>query len=105
MYLHYDPYTWAQRGKAGPLARQRMDFLMLLRGRRWVVIEIDGTQHYGTGKQASPLRALKKSGQHQVAIPWMVREELVAQRVLRYAEVPSWQLLGSRCSLTGKGHV
>lgn len=56
VYLHYDPYTWAHRGKAGPLARQRMDFLMLLRGRRWVVIEIDGIQHYATGKQASPER-------------------------------------------------
>jgi len=56
VYLHYDPYTWAQRGKAGPLARQRMDFLMLLRGRRWIVIEIDGIQHYATGKQASPER-------------------------------------------------
>jgi len=67
---------------------------MLLRGRRWVVIEIDGIQHYATGKQASPLRALKKSGQHQVAIPWMVREELVAQRVLRYAEVAFLAALG-----------
>ena len=29
---------------------------MLLRGRRWIVIEIDGIQHYATGKQASPER-------------------------------------------------
>jgi very-short-patch-repair endonuclease len=56
VYLHYDPYTWAQRSKAGPLARQRMDFLMLLRGRRRVVIGIDGIQHYAVGKQASPAR-------------------------------------------------
>src|SRR5438270_259457 len=55
-YLHYDPYTWARRRKAGPLARQRMDFLMLLRGRRRTVIEIDGIQHYAVGKQASPER-------------------------------------------------
>lgn len=32
------------------------------------------------------LRALKKSGQQQVAIPWMVLKELVAQKVLMHAE-------------------
>jgi hypothetical protein len=32
------------------------------------------------------LRALKQSGQQQVSIPWMVQEELVAQRVLQHAE-------------------
>ncbi|GJF30289.1 hypothetical protein KNE206_29890 [Kitasatospora sp. NE20-6] len=32
------------------------------------------------------LRALKKSGQQKVGIPWMVREELVAQKVLRHAD-------------------
>jgi hypothetical protein len=32
------------------------------------------------------LRALKRSGQQHVSIPWMVQEELVAQRVLRHAE-------------------
>lgn len=56
VYLHYDPYTLARRRKPGPLARQRMDFLMLLRGRRRVVIEIDGIHHYAVGKQASPER-------------------------------------------------
>lgn len=46
VYLHYDPYTHAQRRTPGPLPRQRMDFLMLLRGRRRLVIECDGVQHY-----------------------------------------------------------
>jgi len=32
------------------------------------------------------LRVLKKSGSHTIGIPWMVREELVAQQVLRYRE-------------------
>jgi PIN domain-containing protein len=32
------------------------------------------------------LRALRQSGQQQVAIPWMVQEELVAQRVLGHAK-------------------
>ena len=43
VYLHYDPYArWA----GGTLPRQRMDFLLLLPGRRRVVLEIDGLQHY-----------------------------------------------------------
>ncbi|AKL68116.1 PIN domain-containing protein [Streptomyces sp. Mg1] len=32
------------------------------------------------------LRALKRSGRHKVAIPWMVLEELVAQKVIRQDE-------------------
>ncbi|WP_431946881.1 hypothetical protein [Micromonospora marina] len=54
VYLHYDPYSRQHRRVAGPLPRQRMDFLMLLRGRRRLVIEIDGKQHYAEGDRASP---------------------------------------------------
>lgn len=43
IYLHYDPYT---KRTGATLLRQRMDFLMLLPGRRRVVLEIDGKQHY-----------------------------------------------------------
>ncbi|WP_433616928.1 hypothetical protein ACQP2P_16280 [Dactylosporangium sp. CA-139114] len=46
VYLHYDPYTARQRATPGPLARQRMDFLMLLPQNQRIVIEIDGKQHY-----------------------------------------------------------
>ncbi|MEV0359420.1 hypothetical protein AB0H71_25530 [Nocardia sp. NPDC050697] len=47
VYLHYDPYTLRQRGtETGPLARQRMDFLLLFSDRHRVVIELDGRQHY-----------------------------------------------------------
>lgn len=47
VYLHYDPYTAASRGPAGsPLARQRMDFLLLLPHRTRIVIELDGRHHY-----------------------------------------------------------
>lgn len=47
VYLHFDPYTRAQRGRVpGPLPRQRMDFLILFSSRRRVVIEVDGRQHY-----------------------------------------------------------
>jgi len=43
VYLHYDPYT---RHSGGTLARQRMDFLLLLPGRRRIVLEVDGIHHY-----------------------------------------------------------
>lgn len=47
VYLHYDPYTARIRGVEGsPLARQRMDFLLLFSDRQRVVIEVDGKQHY-----------------------------------------------------------
>ena len=46
VWLHYDPKAaWERHGDA-PLARQRMDFLLLAAGRRRVVLEIDGVQHY-----------------------------------------------------------
>ncbi len=53
VYLHYDPYSQHHRRATGPLARQRIDFLMLLRGRRRLVIEINGKQPYADGDQAS----------------------------------------------------
>nr|WP_199043720.1 hypothetical protein [Dyella sp. ASV24] len=62
VYLHYDPMTQRQRGDEKYLARQRMDFLLMLdRGVR-IVIEVDGQQHYavpdssGTAYRASPER-------------------------------------------------
>lgn len=54
VYLHFDPRT--QRSQAGPLVRQRMDFLMLLPEGARVVIEVDGKQHYADGDIASPSR-------------------------------------------------
>jgi hypothetical protein len=57
VYLHYDPLTVRERGADGPLARQRMDFLLLLSRRDRVVIEVDGRQHYsGTTGIASPVK-------------------------------------------------
>jgi hypothetical protein len=53
VYVHYDPYTRGRRPTVGPLPRQRMDYLMLLRGRRRLVIEIDGMHHYADGERAS----------------------------------------------------
>lgn len=57
VYLHYDPYDQRTRragGTTAPLARQRMDFLLLFSDRRRVVIEVDGKQHYAVGEKASP---------------------------------------------------
>ncbi|SDH40964.1 hypothetical protein SAMN05216553_12133 [Lentzea fradiae] len=55
VYLHYDPSTWKQRGgRPGVLARERMDFLLLLPNGGRVVIEVDGKQHYAEGDTASP---------------------------------------------------
>ncbi|MBD2095853.1 hypothetical protein H6F90_11905 [Trichocoleus sp. FACHB-591] len=56
VYLHYDPRSRSERGEP-VLARQRMDFLMLLRNAVRIVIEIDGVQHYSVqGGRASPQR-------------------------------------------------
>jgi very-short-patch-repair endonuclease len=57
VYLHYDPYTLRELTRAGEgqaLARQRMDFLLLLPDRSRIVIEVDGKQHYAEGNTASP---------------------------------------------------
>lgn len=46
VYLHYDPYTRRQRGDEHFLARQRMDFLLMLEQGVRIVIEVDGRHHY-----------------------------------------------------------
>ena len=46
VWLHYDPKSAWQRDGGGPLDRQRMDFLLLLAGRRRVVLEVDGVHHF-----------------------------------------------------------
>jgi hypothetical protein len=48
VYLHYDPYTKRERGDEEFLARQRMDFLLMLENRVRIVIEVDGRHHYAT---------------------------------------------------------
>ncbi|ABK05754.1 hypothetical protein Arth_4317 (plasmid) [Arthrobacter sp. FB24] len=58
VYLHFDPATQLSRRSVGqngsPLARQRMDFLILFSSRHRVVLEVDGKQHYANGDTASP---------------------------------------------------
>jgi hypothetical protein len=56
VWLHWDPKTVTDRGREA-LLRQRMDFLMLLPNGYRVVIEVDGSQHYSSGKgTADPSR-------------------------------------------------
>jgi AbiJ N-terminal domain 3 len=45
VYLHYDPYA-RRHPDVSSLARQRMDFLLLVPNRHRIVIELDGKQHY-----------------------------------------------------------
>jgi very-short-patch-repair endonuclease len=57
VYLHYDPHDQRLRhtsATGAPLARQRMDFLLLFSDKRRVVIEVDGKQHYADRDKASP---------------------------------------------------
>ncbi len=46
VYLHYDPYTRRERGDEQVLARQRMDFLLMLAQGARIVLEVDGRHHY-----------------------------------------------------------
>lgn len=46
VFMHYDPYTKRQRGDEQFLARQRMDFLLILEHGVRIVIEVDGRHHY-----------------------------------------------------------
>lgn len=60
VWLHYDPKAAWQRDGESPLSRQRMDFLLLLTGRRRVVIEVDGVHHYSDeAGRASPVEYAK----------------------------------------------
>jgi len=57
VYLHFDPKTIRELAGRRRFVTQRMDFLLLLRNRRRVVIEIDGVQHYAEENgTASPAR-------------------------------------------------
>jgi hypothetical protein len=54
VYLHYDPKTIKELASGQRLARQRMDFLLLFSHHNRIVIEVDGQQHYSTGRIAKP---------------------------------------------------
>lgn len=54
VYLHYDPYTRRERGDEQVLARQRMDFLLILAQGARIVLEVDGRHHYAVQDTADP---------------------------------------------------
>jgi hypothetical protein len=63
------------------------------------VIIFDTSVLFGLGPEDPKLdllRALRQSGQQQVAIPWMVQEELVAHRVLRHAKAHAEAVTATR---------
>ena len=56
VWLHWDPQTVRERG-TDALARQRMDFLLLIPGGARVVLEVDGIHHYAENNdRASPAK-------------------------------------------------
>lgn len=61
VYLHYDPITLKElvkNKKDKRLTHQRMDFLMLINGKR-LIIELDGKQHYSDKDGPSPKKYAK----------------------------------------------
>jgi hypothetical protein len=76
VHLHYDPYHQARYGPGGAaLARQRMDFLMLMPNRIRVVIECDGVQHYADDEVFA--------NQRRYASPARYAEMVAEDRALR----------------------
>jgi very-short-patch-repair endonuclease len=53
VYLHYDPAVVKTLRRREGLARQRMDFLLLLPNQQRVVIEVDGSQHFSRDHEPS----------------------------------------------------
>lgn len=56
VYLHYDPRSSIERGGSKVLVRQRMDFLLLLPHGVRVVVEVDGSHHYGDNGRTAPAK-------------------------------------------------
>lgn len=60
VYLHYDPQVTKYRTEPAPLARQRMDFLLLLPRRERIVIEVDGIEHYSVEDRSNAEEPAKR---------------------------------------------
>ncbi|MDV7220514.1 hypothetical protein R5A26_31680, partial [Streptomyces prunicolor] len=70
VWLHWDHQTIKQR-REGAQQHIRMDFLLLMPGRRRVVLEVDGRQHYtdNQGKTPSPSKyAATMSGDRELKL-------------------------------------
>lgn len=78
VYVHFDPLTRRHReilSKPRRLARERMDFLLLLPGGVRIVIEVDGKHHYA--------REVPKGSGCWVAAPDLYSEMVAEDRALR----------------------
>lgn len=84
VYLHYDPYTKRQRGDEQFLARQRMDFLLMLEQGVRIVIEIDGRHHYAVQDASDPDRFIANSPRYADMVAEDRRLRLMGYEVYRF---------------------
>ncbi|MGX6569760.1 AbiJ-related protein [Cupriavidus necator] len=84
VYLHYDPYTRRQRGDEQFLARQRMDFLLMLDHGVRIVIEIDGRHHYAVPDPLAPDRFIANSQRYAEMVAEDRRLRLMGYEVYRF---------------------
>lgn len=54
VWLHWDPRRQSDQRDRPVVFRQRMDFMLLLKNGKSIVVEIDGKQHYSKNGKASP---------------------------------------------------
>lgn len=84
VYLHYDPYTRRQRGDEQYLARQRMDFLLMLEQGVRVVIEIDGRHHYAVPDPGASDRFIANAQRYAEMVAEDRRLRLMGYEVYRF---------------------
>lgn len=103
VYLHYDPYTKRERGQEQVLARQRMDFLLLLASTVRVVLEIDGQHHYGDSEADGRFRA--NASKYATMAAEGRRLRLAGYEVYRFGAGELQLRLGSQEELTADALV
>jgi hypothetical protein len=84
VYLHYDPYTRRKRGDEQFLARQRMDFLLMLDQGVRIVIEIDGRHHYAVEDTKAPERYIANAQRYAEMMVEDRRLRLMGYEVYRF---------------------
>lgn len=84
VYLHYDPYTRRQRGDEQFLARQRMDFLLMLEQGVRIVIEVDGRHHYAVPDPLASDRFVANAQRYAEMVAEDRRLRLMGYEVYRF---------------------
>lgn len=84
VYLHYDPYTKRQRGDEQFLARQRMDFLLMLDQGVRIVIEVDGRHHYAVPDPLASDRFVANAQRYAEMVAEDRRLRLMGYEVYRF---------------------